>query len=54
MTREERIKLINHLKYNRSIGADYMITDNDVDEIIRALEVMQIIDKYKAESEVQE
>ena len=38
MTREDRIKLINHLKYNRSIGADYLITDNDADEIIKALE----------------
>ena len=47
MTREERTKLIKHLKYNRSIGADYMITDKDVDEIIKALEK---IDKYTAES----
>ena len=38
MTREERTKLINHLKYNRSIGADYLITDKDADEIIKALE----------------
>ena len=38
MTRGERIKLIRHLKYNRSIGADYMITDKDADEIIKALE----------------
>ena len=38
MTREERTKLIKHLKYNRSIGADYLITDKDADEIIKALE----------------
>lgn len=38
MTREERTKLIKHLKYNRSIGADYTITDNEADEIIKALE----------------
>ena len=38
MTKEERIKLINHLKYSRSIGADYTLTDEDVDEIIEALE----------------
>ena len=38
MTREERIKLIKHLKYNRSIGADCIITDEDADEIIKALE----------------
>lgn len=38
MTREERTKLIKHLKYNRSIGADYLITDEDADEIIKALE----------------
>ena len=38
MTREERTKLIRHLKYNRSIGADYLITDKDADEIIKALE----------------
>ena len=38
MTREERTKLIKHLKHDRSIGADYMITDKDADEIIRALE----------------
>lgn len=38
MSREEREKLIKHLKYNRSIGADYLITDKDADEIIKALE----------------
>ena len=38
MTREERENLLKHLKYNRSIGADYMITDKDADEIIKALE----------------
>lgn len=38
MTREERTELIRHLKYNRSIGADYLITDKDADEIIKALE----------------
>lgn len=38
MTREKRTKLIRHLKYNRSVGADYLITDEDVDEIIKALE----------------
>lgn len=38
MTNEERTELIRHLKYSRSIGADYLITDNDVDKIIKALE----------------
>lgn len=38
MTRKEKINLINHLKYNRDIGADYLITDKDADEIIKALE----------------
>ena len=38
MTREERIQIIKHLKYDRSIGAYYMITDKDADEIIKALE----------------
>lgn len=38
MTREKRTKLIRHLRYNRSIGADYLITDEDADEIIKALE----------------
>ena len=38
MTREEKEKLIRHLKYNREIGADYLITDKDADEIIKALE----------------
>lgn len=39
MTEEERTtRLIRHLKYNRSIGADYLITDKDVDIIIKALE----------------
>lgn len=38
MTREERIQLIKHLKYNHSIGSDYTITDKDADEIIKALE----------------
>ena len=38
MTREKRTELIRHLRYNRSIGADYLITDEDADEIIKALE----------------
>lgn len=38
MTREEREELIKHLEYDRSIGADYLITDTDADEIIKALE----------------
>ena len=39
MTREERrTKLLRHLKFNRNVGADYLITDEDVDEIIEALE----------------
>lgn len=38
MNREEKEKLIRHLKYNREIGADYLITDKDADEIIKALE----------------
>ena len=37
MEKEELAQLINHLKYNRSIGADYLLTDNDADEIIEAL-----------------
>ena len=38
MTREDRIKLIKYLQYNCSLGVAYILTDNDVDEIIRALE----------------
>ena len=38
MTREEKEKLIRHLRYNLEIGADYLITDKDVVEIIKALE----------------
>lgn len=38
MTSEERMKLIKHLQYSHSIGADYSITDKDADEIIKALE----------------
>ena len=38
MTREEKEKLIRHLKYNMEIGADCLITDKDVVEIIKALE----------------
>lgn len=38
MTSEKRTRLIEHLKYIRSIGADYIITDEDADEIIKALE----------------
>jgi len=49
MTREEREELIKHLKYNRSIGADYLITDKDADEIIKALEQEPILDKIRAE-----
>ena len=33
-----REKLIKYLKYNRSIGSYYVITDKDADEIIKALE----------------
>ena len=44
MTREERTKLIKHLKYNRSIGAAYLITDKDADEIIKALEQKNVLD----------
>ena len=51
MTREERIKLINHLKYNRSIGADYLLTDEDAEEIIKALEQESILDKIRVEIE---
>ena len=51
MTREERTKLINHLKYNRSIGADYLITDKDADEIIKALEQEPLLNKIRAEIE---
>ena len=38
MTREKKEKLIRHLKYNLEIGADYLVTDEDVVEIIKALE----------------
>lgn len=38
MTREKREQLIRHLKYNLKIGADYLITDEDAVEIIKALE----------------
>lgn len=38
MTEEEREELLKYLKYNRSIGADYSITDKDADEIIKVLE----------------
>ena len=38
MTREEKEELIRHLKYNLEIGADYLITDKDAVEIIKALE----------------
>ena len=38
MTKEERIELIKQLKYNHSIGADYVLTDEDANEIIKALE----------------
>ena len=38
MTREEKEKLIQHLKYNLEIGDDYFITDKDAVEIIKTLE----------------
>ena len=38
MTKEKKEQLIRHLKYNLEIGADYLITDEDAVEIIRALE----------------
>ena len=38
MTREEKEELIRYLKYNLEIGADYLITDEDAVEIIKALE----------------
>lgn len=38
MTRKDRLELIKRLKYSRSIGADYTITDEDADEIIKVLE----------------
>ena len=49
MTREEKEKLIRHLRYNLEIGADYLITDKDVVEIIKALEQESIIDKLRDE-----
>ena len=49
MTREEKEKLIRHLKYNLEIGADYLITDKDAIEIIKALEQEPVLDKIKAE-----
>ncbi len=30
MTREEETKLIEHLEYSRSIGADYILTDDEI------------------------
>ena len=50
MTREERIQIIKHLKYDRSIGAYYMITDKDADEIIKALEQEPCEDAISRES----
>lgn len=38
MTKEKKEQLIRHLKYNLEIGADYLITDEDAVEIIKALE----------------
>ncbi len=51
MTREDRLELIEYLKYNRSIGADYTITDEAADEIIKALEQESILDKIRMEIE---
>ena len=51
MTREKRTKLIKHLKYNRSIGADYLITDEDADEIIKALEQEPYIQEKQANAD---
>lgn len=53
MTREEKEKLIQHLRYNMEIGADYLITDEDAVEIIKALEQEPVIDKIRAEIEEQ-
>ena len=44
MTREEKLELINHLKYEHSIGADYTISDKEVDEILKALEKQDTFD----------
>lgn len=38
MTEEKKEQLIRHLKYDLEIGADYLITDEDAVEIIKALE----------------
>ncbi|MBQ7265123.1 MAG: hypothetical protein IJS61_03405 [Firmicutes bacterium] len=38
MTREDRTKLIKHLEFSRELGVTYVLTDDDVDEIIKALE----------------
>ncbi len=38
MTKDEKEQLIRHLKYSQEIGADYLITDEDAVEIIKALE----------------
>lgn len=47
MTREEKEELIQHLKYNLEIGADYLITDKDAVEIIKALEQEPVLDKIR-------
>lgn len=52
MTKEERTKLIKHLKYSQSIGADYWLTDNDVNEIIKALEEIPKPDKLDDKKEI--
>lgn len=49
MTREEKEELIRHLKYNMEIGADYLITDEDTVEIIKALEQEPVLDRIRAE-----
>lgn len=51
MTREERTQLIKHLKYNRSIGADYVLTDKDADEVIKALEQEPCVEDIHRERE---
>ena len=55
MTREEKENLIQHLKYNLEIGADYLITDEDAVEIIKALEqepCEDAISRQKAQAEL--
>lgn len=52
MDREKKEKLIRHLKYNLEIGADYLITDEDVIEIIKALEQQPCKDEISRQAAI--